>query len=62
MTEPTTPQEMIAQAKSAYEAEEFTQAAAAFAAAQQAYTAANDPLNAAEMANNRSVADRKSVG
>ncbi len=57
MTESTlTLQEQITQAKAAYEAEEFTQAAAAFKSAQTAYLQANDPLNAAEMANNCSVA------
>ncbi len=60
MTTPKDPQEYVNDAKAAYEAEEYTQAAAGFEAAQNAFEAAGDLLNAAEMANNRSVALLKS--
>jgi tetratricopeptide (TPR) repeat protein len=48
--------QMLVNAKSAYEAEEFEQAAQWYERASHEYTILNDPLQAAEMANNRSVA------
>jgi tetratricopeptide (TPR) repeat protein len=48
--------QIISQAKSAYEDEDFAQAAELYKNAQKEYTAALDPLAAAEMANNCSVA------
>jgi tetratricopeptide (TPR) repeat protein len=50
------PDQIISQAKLAYQDEDFTQAAELFKSAQGAYEAAGDHPNAAEMANNRSVA------
>lgn len=50
-----TPTQLNQEGKSAYEREEYEQAARAFEAAERGYAAAGDPLNAAEMANNRSV-------
>lgn len=60
MTTPKNPQEYVNDAKAAYEAEEYAQAAAGFEAAQKAFEASGDLLNAAEMANNRSVTLLKS--
>jgi tetratricopeptide (TPR) repeat protein len=54
--QPLTPEELNQEGKTAYEREEFEQAARAFEAAERGYAAAGDSLNAAEMANNRSVA------
>ena len=51
-----TPDQLNQQGKTAYEREEYEEAARAFEAAERGYTTAGDPLNAAEMANNRSVA------
>ncbi len=48
--------ELSKQAKRAYEAGQYAQAAALFAQAQKAYQQAGDALMAAEMANNASVA------
>ncbi len=50
------PEQIITQAKTAYQDEDFTHAAELFKSAEDVYTAAGDRLNAAEMANNRSVA------
>src|SRR5512146_1996853 len=47
---------MSQQAKTAYQDEDYTQAAELFMKAENGYAAAGDPLTAAEMANNRSVA------
>lgn len=55
MTTHTPTQELVNEAKAAYEAEEYVHAAEGFLAAQQAFENAGDLLNAAEMANNRSV-------
>ncbi|HNZ13738.1 MAG TPA: hypothetical protein PLA25_11115 [Anaerolineaceae bacterium] len=49
-------QTLIKQAKEAYEAEEYLQAAQGFEAAAHASELSGDALNAAEMQNNRSVA------
>lgn len=47
--------QIILNAKNAYDAEEFEQAAQWYERASQQYSAQNDPLTAAEMTNNRSV-------
>ncbi len=47
--------EFIEKAKAAYEAEDFEDAAQWYERAASQYTQQSDPLNAAEMANNRSV-------
>ena len=60
MTTPQNIEQLIAEAKAAYEAEEYSQAITGFEAAEQALKANGDLLNAAEMANNRSVALLKS--
>lgn len=52
---PLTPEKLQQEGKTAYEREEYEQAVRAFEAAERGFTAAGDPLNAAEMANNRSV-------
>ena len=52
----TSLEQTIAQAKAAYEDEDYAQAAELYKNAQKEYTAALDPLAAAEMANNCSVA------
>lgn len=54
--QPLTPEQLNQEGKTAYEREEYEQAARAFEAAERGYSAAGDALNAAEMANNRSVA------
>ena len=50
------PQQLIEQAKTAYQDEDFPRAAELFKTAQEGYAAAGDQPSAAEMANNRSVA------
>jgi tetratricopeptide (TPR) repeat protein len=50
------PQQLAEQGKQAFAAKQFDQAASAFTEAASAYEALNDPLNAAEMKNNLSVA------
>lgn len=52
----TTPQQLAEQGKQAFNAQKFDQAAAIFTEAASAYQAQDDPLNAAEMNNNLSVA------
>jgi tetratricopeptide (TPR) repeat protein len=47
--------QLIDKAKNAYEAEDFEQAAQWYEQAASQYTQLDDPINAAEMANNRSV-------
>ncbi len=49
-------EQIIERARTAYQDEDYTQAADLYRSAQKEYTAALDPLAAAEMANNRSVA------
>jgi tetratricopeptide (TPR) repeat protein len=56
MTEIISPQKLDKEGKSAFQRGDYPAAAQAFEAACQAYTAAGDRLNAAEMANNSSVA------
>lgn len=51
-----TPQDLTTQAQTAYEAEEFQQAARLFGNAAELYKAANDEVAAAEALNNQSVA------
>ena len=53
--QPLAPEQLNQEGKAAYEREEFQEAARAFEAAEHGYSAAGDALNAAEMANNRSV-------
>lgn len=50
------PQQLIEQAKTAYQDEDYPRAAEFFKTAQDRYAAAGDHASAAEMANNRSVA------
>jgi tetratricopeptide (TPR) repeat protein len=50
------PDQLIEKAQAAYQAGEFLQAASLFETAAQEYELDNDPLKAAEMKNNRSVA------
>jgi tetratricopeptide (TPR) repeat protein len=50
------PQQLAEQGKQAFAAKQFDQAASAFTEAASAYEALDDPLNAAEMRNNLSVA------
>lgn len=52
---PLTPAQLTQEGKTAYEREEYEAAARAFEAAERGYAALGDALNAAEMANNRSV-------
>lgn len=52
---PTTEQ-LVEQAKTAYQDEDYSSAAELYKAAENEYSTAGDPLLAAEMANNRSVA------
>jgi tetratricopeptide (TPR) repeat protein len=52
----TSPQQLAEQGKQAFSAKNFDQAATAFTEAASAYQAQDDPLNAAEMNNNLSVA------
>jgi len=54
--QPLTPEQLSQEGKAAYEREEYEQAASAFEAAERGYAAAGEALNAAEQANNRSVA------
>ena len=56
MDETTSPQELAKEGKSLYKRGDYQAAAQTFSAAAQGYTVANDVLNAAEMANNCSVA------
>lgn len=56
MNEIYSPQALEKKGKNAYRNGEFVQAAEAYKAAQEAFSAANDESNAAEMANNCSVA------
>ncbi len=56
MEQTLSPKQLVAEAKRAYEQEEYLEAAKAFQAAEVAYMSNNDELQAAEMANNRSVA------
>jgi len=56
MTDSSSPQVFVDQAKLAYQAGEYSQAAQSFAQAAGAYTEKGDALMAAEMQNNRSVA------
>lgn len=53
--QPLTPEQLSKEGKTAYEREEYEQAARAFQAAEHGYATVGDMLNAAEMANNRSV-------
>jgi len=53
MTE--TPEQIASQAKTAYQDEDYSQAAGLYKTAQDMYETSGDSLNAAEMANNRSV-------
>ena len=52
----TEPQQLAEQGKQAFSTKDFDQAASLFTEAASAYEALNDPLNAAEMRNNLSVA------
>jgi tetratricopeptide (TPR) repeat protein len=56
MSEITSPQKLAEEGKSAYQRGDYLDAAQAFEAARQGYAASEDALNAAEMANNCSVA------
>lgn len=56
MTESDTPQKYVKEGKAAYQRGDFVAAAKAFEVAVQGYKAAGDELDAAEMANNCSVA------
>lgn len=56
MAEATTPQQLAKEGQAAYQRREYLAAARAFEAAQRGYLAMGDALNAAEMANNCSVA------
>jgi tetratricopeptide (TPR) repeat protein len=56
MREILSPQQIAKEGKSAYRKGDFTAAAQSFEAARQAYLSANQPVMAAEMANNCSVA------
>jgi tetratricopeptide (TPR) repeat protein len=56
MNETTSPQELAKEGKSLYQRGDYQAAAQVFKAAAEAYTLAQDVLNAAEMANNCSVA------
>lgn len=56
MSEATTPQSLAKEGNKAYQREDYLAAASAFEAARQGYEALEDSLNAAEMANNCSVA------
>lgn len=55
MAETASPQKLAKEGKAAYKSGEYEAAARLFEAARQGYQAVNDPLNAAEMANNCSV-------
>lgn len=54
--ETLSPQQLEAEGKAAFQREEYEEAALSFEAAQTAFLAQDDGINAAEMANNRSVA------
>lgn len=56
MNEILSPQQITKEAQSAYKAGDYAAAAQSFEAARQGYLSANDPVMAAEMANNASVA------
>ena len=56
MNETLSPDYLASEGKSAYEKGDFREAGRLFAAAGEGYASAGDTLNAAEMANNRSVA------
>jgi len=56
MNETLTPQQIAKEAQSAYKMGDYASAAQSFEAARQSYLAADNPLMAAEMANNLSVA------
>jgi tetratricopeptide (TPR) repeat protein len=56
MSEASSPSELGKKGKSAYQRGDYLLAAETFEAARQGYTASGDHLNAAEMANNSSVA------
>jgi tetratricopeptide (TPR) repeat protein len=56
MSDAKPPQKLAEEGKSAYKNGDFSNAASLFEAARQGYQAASDPLMAAEMANNASVA------
>jgi tetratricopeptide (TPR) repeat protein len=60
MNEQLSAGQLAQEARKVYEEEEFEQAEIGFAAAQEAYLILGEPLTAAEMANNRSVALLKS--
>jgi tetratricopeptide (TPR) repeat protein len=55
MAETTSPQKLAKEAKAAYKSGDYEAAARLFEAARQGYEAMNEPLDAAEMANNCSV-------
>lgn len=56
MSETLSVESLVKEAKATYQRGDYLEAAKKFEASRQAYQAANDPLNAAEMANNASVA------
>ena len=56
MTNNPSPQELVDQAKQTYQAGDYMQAAQEFANAASAYASAQDALMSAEMKNNQSVA------
>ncbi|MGE5222768.1 MAG: tetratricopeptide repeat protein [Omnitrophica WOR_2 bacterium] len=56
MNEALNPEELAAEGKVAYQNKKYTEAAQVFQAAQNAYMAKGDTIQAGEMANNRSVA------
>jgi tetratricopeptide (TPR) repeat protein len=55
LTETHTPEELSAAGKAAFENGDYPEAAQNFLAAAEGYRLTNDPINAAEMENNRSV-------
>ncbi|HSF82030.1 MAG TPA: hypothetical protein VLA49_12390 [Anaerolineales bacterium] len=56
MSEPMSPNQLLAEAKKAYEMGNFVESAHTFEAAAQAFTSSGDELMASEMRNNSSVA------
>jgi tetratricopeptide (TPR) repeat protein len=56
MSQTLSPQELLTEGQTLYRAGDYQAAAQAFAAAENGFRFAEDPLSAAEMANNRSVA------
>lgn len=56
MSEAKTPEQLAKEGKQAYQRGDYPAAAALFEAARHGYTGSNEALNAAEMANNASVA------